>query len=151
MKLEILLLSTTEYVLTMDMLGPIVDNVGGIVEMSQQVMLMIWRKRMSVRERTDVLDAIGDITKATTKGFATGFAALASFLALALFFLFSAYTDEACAAVGRTTQEIVNEDYKEKPNYSRCVSIIVSASLRVIIKPGALAIISPTIGGDWST
>ncbi|PHT26442.1 putative K(+)-stimulated pyrophosphate-energized sodium pump [Capsicum baccatum] len=74
-----------------------------------------------------------------------------------LIFLFSAW---ACVAVDRTTQEIVNEvrrqfierpgimDYKEKPNYGRCVSIIVSASLRVMIKPGALGIISPTIGGD---
>ncbi|KAM3198727.1 hypothetical protein P3L10_034535 [Capsicum annuum] len=76
-----------------------------------------------------------------------------------LIFLFSAW---ACATIGRTAQEIVNEvrrqfierpgimDYKEKPNYGRCVSIIVSASLRVMINPGALAIKSPTIGGDWS-
>ncbi|PHT55359.1 hypothetical protein CQW23_03845 [Capsicum baccatum] len=67
----------------------------------------------------------------------------------------------ACASVSRTAQEIVNEvrrrfierpgimTYKEKPNYGRCVSIIVSATLRVMIKPGDLAIISPTIGGDW--
>ncbi|PHT97686.1 putative K(+)-stimulated pyrophosphate-energized sodium pump [Capsicum chinense] len=75
-----------------------------------------------------------------------------------LIFLFSAW---ACATIGRTAQEIVNEvrrqfiertgimDYKEKPNYGRCVSIIVSASLRVMINPGALNIKSPTIGGDW--
>ncbi|KAI5445224.1 Pyrophosphate-energized membrane proton pump 2, variant 2, partial [Lathyrus oleraceus] len=138
---------------------------------------------------TDVLDVVGNTTKATTKGFAIGSAALASFL------LFSAYMDEvssfslepfkqvdiaipevfvggllgamlifvfsawACAAVGRTAQEVVNEvrrqfierpgimDYKEKPDYARCVAIVASASLREMIKPGALAIISPIVVG----
>ncbi|KAG8365018.1 hypothetical protein BUALT_Bualt18G0059300 [Buddleja alternifolia] len=164
------MLSTAAYVLTMDMFGPIADNAGGIVEMSQQP--------ESVREITDLLDAVGNTTKATTKGFAIGSAALASFL------LFSAYMDEvdiaipevfvggllgsmliylfsawACAAVGRTAQEVVNEvrrqfierpgimDYKEKPDYGRCVSIVASASLREMIKPGALAIISPIVVG----
>ncbi|KAL6013569.1 Pyrophosphate-energized membrane proton pump 3 [Asimina triloba] len=175
------MLSSAAYVLTMDMFGPIADNAGGIVEMSQQP--------ESVREITDVLDAVGNTTKATTKGFAIGSAALASFL------LFSAYMDEvasfahmpftqvdiaipevfiggllgsmliflfsawACSAVGRTAQEVVNEvrrqfierpgimDYKEKPDYGRCVAIVASASLREMIKPGALAIISPILIG----
>ncbi|KAF5466223.1 hypothetical protein F2P56_016170 [Juglans regia] len=175
------MLSTAAYILTMDMFGPIADNAGGIVEMSQQP--------ESVREITDVLDAVGNTTKATTKGFAIGSAALASFL------LFSAYMDEvaafaqepfkqvdiaipevfvggllgsmliflfsawACAAVGRTAQEVVNEvrrqfierpgimDYKEKPDYGRCVAIVASASLREMIKPGALAIVSPIAVG----
>ncbi|XP_048419882.1 pyrophosphate-energized membrane proton pump 2 isoform X2 [Pyrus x bretschneideri] len=175
------MLSTAAYVLTMDMFGPIADNAGGIVEMSQQP--------ESVREITDVLDAVGNTTKATTKGFAIGSAALASFL------LFSAYMDEvaafarepfkqvdiaipevfvggllgsmliflfsawACSAVGRTAQEVVKEvrrqfierpgimEYKEKPDYARCVAIVASASLREMIKPGALAIISPIAVG----
>ncbi|CAI9114587.1 OLC1v1015341C1 [Oldenlandia corymbosa var. corymbosa] len=175
------MLSTAAYVLTMDMFGPIADNAGGIVEMSQQP--------ESVREITDILDAVGNTTKATTKGFAIGSAALASFL------LFSAYMDEvsafahepfnqvdiaipevfvggllgsmliflfsawACSAVGRTAQEVVNEvrrqfierpgimDYREKPDYGRCVSIVASASLREMIKPGALAIVSPILIG----
>ncbi|KAF3788684.1 Pyrophosphate-energized membrane proton pump 3 [Nymphaea thermarum] len=164
------MLSTAAYVLTMDMFGPIADNAGGIVEMSQQP--------ESVREITDLLDAVGNTTKATTKGFAIGSAALASFL------LFSAYMDEvdiaipevfvggllgsmliflfsawACAAVGRTAQEVVNEvrrqfierpgimEYKEKPDYGRCVAIVASASLREMIKPGALAIVSPIVVG----
>ncbi|CAN6355514.1 unnamed protein product [Urochloa humidicola] len=175
------MLSTAGYVLTMDMFGPIADNAGGIVEMSQQP--------ESVREITDVLDAVGNTTKATTKGFAIGSAALASFL------LFSAYMDEvasfaqlpfkevdiavpeifvggllgsmliflfsawACSAVGKTAQEVVNEvrrqfierpgimDYKEKPDYGRCVAIVASASLREMIRPGALAIISPMAVG----
>ncbi|CAI0410023.1 unnamed protein product [Linum tenue] len=176
------MLSTAGYVLTMDMFGPIADNAGGIVEMSQQP--------ESVREITDVLDAVGNTTKATTKGFAIGSAALASFL------LFSAYMDEvstfaqepltqvdiaipevfvggllgsmliflfsawACSAVGKTAQEVVNEvrrqfierpgimEYKEKPDYGRCVAIVASASLREMIKPGALAIISPMVVGQ---
>lgn len=41
----------------------------------------------------------------------------------------------------------MEQDYKEKPDYGRCVSIVASASLREMIKPGALAIISPIIVG----
>lgn len=40
------------------------------------------------------------------------------------------------------------QDYKEKPDYGRCVSIVASASLREMIKPGLLAIISPIVVGN---
>ncbi|XP_073302817.1 pyrophosphate-energized membrane proton pump 2 isoform X5 [Primulina huaijiensis] len=120
------MLSTAAYVLTMDMFGPIADNAGGIVEMSQQV---------------DI--AIPEVF-------------IGGLLGSMLIFLFSAW---ACSAVGRSAQEVVNEVrrqfierpgimyYKEKPDYVRCVSIVAAASLREMIKPGALAIISPVVVG----
>lgn len=44
---------------------------------------------------------------------------------------------------------IILQDYQEKPDYGRCVAIVASASLREMIKPGALAIISPIVIGRF--
>ena len=81
------MLMTTAYILAMDTFGPITDNAGGIAEFS--------RAEAGAREITDRLDAVGNTTKALTKGYAIASASLAAFL------LFSAYIDKVNVIQGR--------------------------------------------------
>ncbi len=81
------MLATCAYILAMDTFGPIVDNAGGIVEMS--------KAPKEIRIKAEKLDAAGNTTKALTKGYAIGSAALAAFL------LFSAYMDDVSKITGK--------------------------------------------------
>ncbi len=169
------MMATTAMQLAIDAFGPIADNAGGIAEMSQLP--------KEVRGRTDILDAVGNTTAATGKGFAIASAALtalalfAAFVGLAgidsidiykadvlaaLFvggmipFIFSSL---AIAAVGRAAMAMVVEvrrqfkeipgimEYKAKPEYDKCVAISTKASLREMMLPGAIALITPVIVG----
>lgn len=169
------MMATTAMQLAIDAFGPIADNAGGIAEMAQLP--------PEVRERTDNLDAVGNTTAATGKGFAIASAALTSLALFAAFvgiagidaidiykapvlaglfvggmipFIFSALCIQA---VGKAAMEMVNEvrrqfreipgimDYTAKPEYEKCVAISTKASIREMMLPGAIALITPLIVG----
>ncbi|MBI2844986.1 MAG: sodium-translocating pyrophosphatase [Chloroflexi bacterium] len=112
------MLMTAAYILAMDTFGPIVDNAGGIVEMSASP--------PEVRAGIDALDATGNTTKALTKGYAIGSAALAAFL------LFSAYLDKVALvreAMGLSPEAVENSRVVDLGR----VEIFVGATLGVML------------------
>ena len=169
------MMATTAMQLAIDAFGPIADNAGGIAEMS--------KLPEEVRERTDILDAVGNTTAATGKGFAIASAALTALALFAAFvgvagidsidiykaevlaglfvggmipFIFSSL---AIAAVGRAAMAMVKEvrrqfkeipgimDHTAEPEYSKCVDISTTASIKEMILPGLIALNSPIIIG----
>lgn len=169
------MMATTAMQLAIDAFGPIADNAGGIAEMSELP--------KEVRERTDILDAVGNTTAATGKGFAIASAALTALALFAAFvgiagidgidiyradvlaglfvggmipFIFSSL---AITAVGQAAMAMVEEvrrqfreipgilEGKAEPEYEKCVAISTDASIRKMMLPGAIAIISPLLIG----
>lgn len=169
------MMATTAMQLAIDAFGPIADNAGGIAEMSELP--------KDVREKTDILDAVGNTTAATGKGFAIASAALTALALFAAFvgiagidgidiyradvlaglfvggmipFIFSSL---AITAVGQAAMAMVEEvrrqfreipgilEGKAQPEYEKCVAISTDASIRKMMLPGAIAIISPLLIG----
>ena len=106
------MLMSAAYVLAMDTFGPITDNAGGITEMSDAP--------ETAREITDSLDAVGNTTKALTKGYAVASAGLAAFL------LFSAYLDKVKERLGLPLTEELPIDLSN-------VDVFVGALLGVML------------------
>jgi K(+)-stimulated pyrophosphate-energized sodium pump len=169
------MMATTAMQLAIDAFGPIADNAGGIAEMSELP--------KDVREKTDILDAVGNTTAATGKGFALASAALTSLALFAAFvgvagitgidiyhadvlaalfvggmipFFFSSL---AIRAVGQAAMAMVEEVRRQfrtipgilegtgKPEYEKCVAISTDASIKKMLLPGAIAILSPLFIG----
>lgn len=171
------MMATTAMQLAIDAFGPIADNAGGIAEMSELP--------KEVREKTDVLDAVGNTTAATGKGFAIASAALT---ALALFAAFVGvampnnqhidiykadvlaslfvggmipllFSSLAIRAVGEAAMSMVEEVRRQfrsipgimegtgKPEYDKCVAISTEASIKKMMLPGAITIVSPLLVG----
>ena len=169
------MMATTAMQLAIDAFGPIADNAGGIAEMSELP--------KEVREKTDVLDAVGNTTAATGKGFAIASAALTALALFAAFvgvakipginiykadvlaalfvggmipFIFSSLCIRAVGEAAMAMVEEVRRQFrtipgimegKGKPEYDKCVAISTNASLKKMMLPGAIAIVSPLIIG----
>ncbi len=169
------MMATTAMQLAIDAFGPIADNAGGIAEMSELP--------KEVREKTDVLDAVGNTTAATGKGFAIASAALTALALFAAFvgvakidgidiykadvlaalfvggmipFIFSSLAIRAVGEAAMSMVEEVRRQFRQipgimegtgRPEYDKCVAISTEASIKKMMLPGAITIISPILIG----
>ncbi len=169
------MMATTAMQLAIDAFGPIADNAGGIAEMCELP--------KEVREKTDILDAVGNTTAASGKGFAIASAALTALALFAAFvgvagikgidiyhadvlaclfvgamipFIFSSLCIRAVGEAAMAMVEEVRRQFREipgimegkgKPEYDKCVAISTEASIKKMMLPGAIAILSPIIIG----
>ncbi|MEQ9423466.1 MAG: sodium-translocating pyrophosphatase [Cyclobacteriaceae bacterium] len=169
------MMATTAMQLAIDAFGPIADNAGGIAEMSglpEEV-----RERTDNLDAVGNTTAAAGKGFAIASAALTALALFAAFVGVAgidsidiykanvlagLFiggmipFIFSSL---AIAAVGRAAMDMVNEvrrqfkeipgimEYKAKPEYEKCVEISTKASIREMIRPGAIALITPVFVG----
>ena len=106
------MLMSCAYILAMDTFGPITDNAGGITEMGGEA--------ESVRDITDALDGVGNTTKALTKGYGIGSAALAAFL------LFSAYLDVLYNLSNKTNPNVYRVDLAD-------ISVFIAALIGITL------------------